>query len=104
MTKHAPACPAFRYPGIAECNCGGQKTRPKSSWELRAEQAETERDMLREALVGLVGVDGREDLEQMEGVMRLMSAPTADKVATINAIHSLLATLKPEPTPERTEP
>jgi hypothetical protein len=57
------------------------------------EQAETERNMLREALVGLVGVDTRDELEQLEAVMRLLPAPTADKVATINAIHSLLATL-----------
>jgi hypothetical protein len=66
--------------------------------ELTAErsarqQAERERDQLRSALVGLVGVDGREDLEQMEGVMRLMPAPAQDKAMTIDAIHALIASL-----------
>lgn len=54
-----------------------------------------ERTRLRAALVGLVGVDGRADLEQMEGVMRLMLAPAADKAVTIDAIHALLATVEP---------
>lgn len=57
---------------------------------------EQQRDMLRAALVGLVGVDGRVDLEQMEAVMRLLPAPAQDKAATIDAIHALVATL-PEP-------
>lgn len=50
----------------------------------------SERDNLRAALVGIVGVDGRADLEQMEGVMRLMPAPAADKAATIDAITRLI--------------
>jgi hypothetical protein len=49
--------------------------------------------LLREALVGLVGVDTRAELEQLEAVMRLMPAPAQDKAATIDAIHALLATL-----------
>ncbi len=53
-----------------------------------------QRDMLRAALVGLVGVDGREELEAMEGVMRLMPAPAADKAATIDAIHALITTFR----------
>jgi len=40
--QHAPACPAFRYPGLNDCTCGSLRTRPKSSWELRAEKAEAE--------------------------------------------------------------
>lgn len=52
-----------------------------------------QRDALRAALVQLVGVDGRSDLEQLECVMRLMSAPAADKAATIDAIHALIETL-----------
>lgn len=52
-----------------------------------------QRDLLRAALVGLVGVDTRNDLEQMEVVMRLMPAPAQDKAATIDAIHALIATL-----------
>ncbi len=56
-------------------------------------ELETQRDRLRAALVGLVGVDGREELGQMEAVMRLMPAPAEDKAATIDAIHALMATL-----------
>jgi len=50
-------------------------------------------DQLRSALAALVGVDGREELEQMEAVMRLMPAPAEDRVASIDAIHALMATL-----------
>jgi hypothetical protein len=56
-------------------------------------QLETDRAKLRKALVGLVGVDGREDLEKMEGVMRLMPMPDEDKMNTINAVHALRDTL-----------
>lgn len=48
--------------------------------------------LLRSALVKLVGVDGRVELEQLEGVMRLMPAPLEDKAAMIDAIHALIAT------------
>lgn len=48
---------------------------------------------LRNALVGLIGVDGKEDLEQMEAAIRLLPAPAADKAASIDAIHALIATL-----------
>ncbi len=48
---------------------------------------------LRAALVGLVGVDTKEELEQMEAVIRLTVAPAADKVGIIDAIHALIATL-----------
>jgi hypothetical protein len=51
-----------------------------------------QRDRLRAALVGLVGVDTRAELEQLEAAMRLMPAPAQDKAATIDAIHALLAT------------
>lgn len=55
-------------------------------------------DVLRKALVGLLGVDGRADLEQMEGHIRASIAPQADKVAGLDAIHALLSTLpKNEP-------
>jgi hypothetical protein len=65
---------------------------------FRADYAkvESQRDRLRSALVQLIGVDGRTDLEQMEAVMRLMPAPAEDKAASVDAIHALLATL-PEP-------
>lgn len=54
--------------------------------------------MLRAALVGLVGVDGRDELEAMELVIRFSPAPAADKAATIDAIHALISTL-PNGTP-----
>ncbi len=57
---------------------------------------EEERNALRAALVGVVGVDGRKELEQMEGLLRLMQVPMADKAASIDAIHALLATLPKE--------
>lgn len=57
------------------------------------EAAKAERDVLRAALVKLVGVDGRADLEAIEAVMRLAPAPAEDKAASIDAIHALIATL-----------
>ena len=50
-------------------------------------------ELLRPALVGLVGADGREELQTMEATMRLLPAPAEDKAVSINAIHALLATL-----------
>jgi hypothetical protein len=52
-----------------------------------------QRERLRAALAALVGVDGREELAQMEAVMRVMPAPAEDRAASIDAIHALLATL-----------
>lgn len=52
-----------------------------------------QRDRLRSALAALVGVDGRDELEQMEAFMRLAPAPAEDKAASIDAIHALIATL-----------
>lgn len=52
-----------------------------------------QRDRLRAALVGVVGVSTREELEQMEAFMRSTPAPAEDKAATIDAIHALIATL-----------
>jgi hypothetical protein len=49
--------------------------------------------VVRRALVGLVGVDTAEELDQMEGVIRLTAAPAADKVGILDAIHALKATL-----------
>jgi len=53
---------------------------------------------LRAALVGLVGVDTREELEQMEAVMRLAKGvPDEDRANMINAIHALRDTLPEAP-------
>lgn len=60
---------------------------------LAAGRLEAGNGLLRKALVGLVGDDGREQLEAMEVVMRTLAATDADKAVSINAIHALLATL-----------
>lgn len=57
------------------------------------ENAIAQRNTLRAALVGLIGVDGKDDLKALEATMRLMPAPAADKAASIDAIHALLETL-----------
>jgi hypothetical protein len=56
-----------------------------------------QRDRLRAALVALIGVDGKAELEQMEAVMRLMPAAAEDKAASVDAIHALIATLPETP-------
>ncbi len=48
---------------------------------------------LRRALSGLVGVNTKEELDQMEAMLRLMPAPDCDKAAMINAIEALRETL-----------
>jgi len=57
--------------------------------------AETTIARLRSALAGLVGADGKEELEQMEAFIRLSDeAPAKDKAVAINAIHALLETFQ----------
>lgn len=46
---------------------------------------------LRAALAGLVGAESEEELRAMEAVIRIFPAPEADKVAMLNAIHTMLA-------------
>lgn len=57
------------------------------------DKAASERDRLRAALSGLVGVSTREELEAMELFMRAAPAPAEDKAVSIDAIHALLATV-----------
>lgn len=64
-------------------------------------QIKQQRDLLRAALVKIVGVDGRTELEQMEAVMRLLPGPAEDKAETIDAIHALIATLPSEGDPPK---
>lgn len=45
---------------------------------------------LRTALIGLVGVSEKDELEKMEMLIRVASIPDVDKVGMINAIHALL--------------
>ena len=56
-------------------------------------KAEADIALLRGALAGLVGASDKAELEQLELVMRTVAAPDADKAASLNAIHALLATL-----------
>jgi len=65
-----------------------------TSADQRIAELEKERGLLRSALAKIIGVDGREELEALEAVMRLMPAPAEDKAASVDAIHALLATLE----------
>lgn len=51
-----------------------------------------QRDLLRAALIGVVGASDPEELKAMELAMRVLPAPDEDKAATINAIHALMKT------------
>ena len=56
-------------------------------------EAEAKIDKLRKALIGMVGVGKKAELEQMEATMRLMAIPDVDKTVSINAIRALIETL-----------
>ncbi len=49
-----------------------------------------QRDRLCGALLGLIGVDTKEELQTMEAMIRFTPAPETDKAAMLNAIHALL--------------
>lgn len=53
---------------------------------------ESDRTVLRNALVALVGSGDVAELQIMEVEVRRLPAPAADKAATIDAIHALIAT------------
>jgi hypothetical protein len=55
-----------------------------------------QRDRLRAALVGVVGVSTREECEAMEVAVRSMPACDEDKAVTLNAIHALRDTAPEE--------
>ena len=55
-------------------------------------ESEAKVSMLRKALIGLVGAESKEELEQMEVALRIVPAPDEDKAVSINAIHALLKT------------
>ena len=65
-----------------------------SSLELQVEKLTKENGRLRNALIGLVGSDSREELQSMELAMRIFPASDADVVASVNAIHALLETMQ----------
>ncbi len=64
----------------------------KHPLRIRAEKAERDREVLRTALVGLVGASTQDELEAMEAVIRLTPQPAQDKAVAIDAIHALIAT------------
>lgn len=56
-------------------------------------EAEQKIELLKNALIGLVGSDEPETLKEMEAALRTMPVPDEDKAATINAIHAILKTI-----------
>lgn len=58
-----------------------------------SERIAAERDRLRAALVQMIGVDGRDELEVMEAQIRALPAPAVDKAVSIDAIRALIDTL-----------
>lgn len=56
-------------------------------------KAEADRDKLRRALAGLVGVETERELETMEVTIRMMQIPDVDRMNLINAITALLDTM-----------
>lgn len=58
--------------------------------------AETTIRKMRAALVGLLGVDGRTNLQEMELIISSGRATARDKALAIDAIHVLLETLPEE--------
>ena len=60
----------------------------------QVERLTKENGRLRNALIGLVGSDSREELQSMELAMRIFPASDADVVASVNAIRALLETMQ----------
>lgn len=59
-------------------------------------KVEADKEMLRNALAGIIGVSSKEELEVMELTVRMLPTPQADKIAMLDGIHALLATLPEE--------
>ena len=56
-------------------------------------KAEADFALVRNALVGWIGADGREELEKMEACIRDEICREDDRARSLNAIHALLKTL-----------
>ena len=54
--------------------------------------AEGKIEKLRKALIGLVGTETIEELEQIELGIRMSSAPDSDKTLMLNAVRALVET------------
>lgn len=59
---------------------------------LRASERKIE--LLKKALIGLVGADKKEELDEMEIIMRSAEIPNADKVNMVNAIDAIRLCIK----------
>lgn len=57
-------------------------------------ESENKIEMLKNALIGLLGVNTLEELEAMDLVIRSATAPDSDKAAAINAIDALKVVMK----------
>jgi len=57
------------------------------------ERLQKDAALLRAALIGLIGVESKQELQGMELAIRALPVPEADKAISINAIHALLATM-----------
>lgn len=68
-----------------------ERERDEARQQLR--KAEVDMALLRNALAGMVGASDKAELEQMELAVRVLPAPESDKIASLNVIHALLATL-----------
>ena len=55
-------------------------------------EAERKIEVLRTALIGMIGAGTKEELAQMELAIGMLPAPEQDKAVSINAIHALIAT------------
>lgn len=58
----------------------------------RTSAAKRKVQVLRKALIALVGADTPEDLKQLEATIRMLPVPDSDRAITINAIQALLQT------------
>lgn len=77
----------YAAPGVSELEAR------LSAAEAGCLAAEQRIDVLRQALVGLVGASTADELDAMEVFLRTTPAPAEDKAASINAIHALRAML-----------
>jgi hypothetical protein len=90
FVQAAPICNVQRS---AAANQGGVVKVSFLGWTPVPLSTEQSFNLVRRALVGLVGVDTEVELDQMESIMRAAPAPEADKVPILNAIHALKSTL-----------
>ena len=89
-------CEAHDTYGWVGEECRKCPVAPSETTALReqVEKLTKENGRLRNALIGLVGSDSREELQSMELAMRIFPASDADVVASVNAIHALLETMQ----------